>query len=415
MKKKIWLSIIIIGLSGQIAWTVENMYFNIFLYNTISQNPQYIATMVALSAIVATITTLFMGTLSDRIGKRKPFIVWGYLLWALSVALFGFISPSTFKSAKGAAIAVVVLDCVMTFFGSTSNDAVFNAYVTEKIEAKRRTKIESVLQIMPMIAMLFVFGVMDGFTQKGEWRTFFLIVATIMGVAGVLSFFLIDNKESEKINNSSFLSSLSFGFRTSTIKGNKKLYLSLVAFGLNALGMQVFFPYLIIYVQNFLGFNNYVILLGIVLIVSSILCVILGRLIDQMGRVNWALPSLLVMVVGMTMMFFSRSFVLTTISGTIMMSGYLLSTSVLSSLVRDYTPKGREGEIQGVRMIFTVMLPMVIGPYLGAIAIMNSKLTYVEFGEIKSVPTPIIFLIAAIVTILGIIPIIMLKKQEKRI
>ena len=67
MKKNIWPSIVTIGLAGQIAWTVENMYFNVFLYNTISQDPGYIALMVALSAITATFTTLFMGTFSDRI------------------------------------------------------------------------------------------------------------------------------------------------------------------------------------------------------------------------------------------------------------------------------------------------------------------------------------------------------------
>ena len=38
MSKKLsarqWLGIILIGLFGQFAWTIENMYFNVFLYNT---------------------------------------------------------------------------------------------------------------------------------------------------------------------------------------------------------------------------------------------------------------------------------------------------------------------------------------------------------------------------------------------
>ena len=76
MKKNLWPSAIIIGLSGQIAWTVENMYFNVFLYNTISQDSSYIAMMVALSAITATFTTFLIGGISDRIGRRKPFMTW---------------------------------------------------------------------------------------------------------------------------------------------------------------------------------------------------------------------------------------------------------------------------------------------------------------------------------------------------
>ncbi len=32
---RIWLNIILFGLMGQIAWAVENMFFNTFLYNSI--------------------------------------------------------------------------------------------------------------------------------------------------------------------------------------------------------------------------------------------------------------------------------------------------------------------------------------------------------------------------------------------
>ena len=127
MDKKTWLGIILVGLAGQIAWTIENMYFNVFLYNTISTDPTYIALMVALSAITATVTTIVMGALSDRIRKRKVFISIGYFIWAITVFLFSFITPSHFKTILNAALAVVALDSILTFFGSTANDAVFNA------------------------------------------------------------------------------------------------------------------------------------------------------------------------------------------------------------------------------------------------------------------------------------------------
>ena len=56
-----WITLILIGLFGQFAWTIENMYFNVFLYNTISTDPGYIAAMVGWSAAAATVTTLLMG------------------------------------------------------------------------------------------------------------------------------------------------------------------------------------------------------------------------------------------------------------------------------------------------------------------------------------------------------------------
>ena len=64
-------------------------------------------------------------------------------------------------------------------------------------------------------------------------------------------------------------------------------------------------------------------------------------------------------------------------------------------------------------MIFYVLLPMVIGPFIGAAVIMNSDSTYVELGVVKSVPTPSIFLAAAAVLLLVAVPVLVLGKREK--
>ena len=195
---RMWVSFILIGLVGQLAWTIENMYFNVFLYNTISTDPNAIATMVAASAAVATVTTLSMGALSDRIGRRKPFICAGYILWGLSTLAFGFISVEGVSAWVGAARAasvaaglVVVMDCVMTFFGSTANDAAFNAYITDNTTPENRGKAESVLATLPLLSMLVIFGGFDGLTQQGKWREFFLIFGLLVTATGVLACFLL--------------------------------------------------------------------------------------------------------------------------------------------------------------------------------------------------------------------------------
>ena len=77
LSMRVWISLIVFGLFGQLAWTVENMYFNVYVYNTITGNTTVIASMVAFSALTATLTTLFMGALSDKAGKRKVFICAG--------------------------------------------------------------------------------------------------------------------------------------------------------------------------------------------------------------------------------------------------------------------------------------------------------------------------------------------------
>ena len=89
---------------GQIAWAVENMYFNTFLYNSVYNGASQTAVngsidvmdaisgMVAFSAVTAVVTTFIMGVLSDRVNNRKWFISIGYILWGIITACFGFIT-----------------------------------------------------------------------------------------------------------------------------------------------------------------------------------------------------------------------------------------------------------------------------------------------------------------------------------
>lgn len=423
MKKisaRLWASFILIGLFGQFAWTIENMYFNVFLYNTISTDPDYIAAMVSASAISATLTTLLMGALTDKLGKRKIFISLGYILWGISTASFGFITVDNvahlFPSLSAVSLAagmVVAMDCIMTFFGSTANDAAFNAFVTDNTTAENRGKVESVLAILPLISMLVIFGLFDGMTQNGEWQKFFLIFGIAVTATGFLSLFLVKDSKLEP-SKEKYIKKLVHGFRPSVIKANPMLYIALIAMLVFSVAVQVFFPYLIIYIQNYLKFDNYAIILGIVLIVASVISVVFGRVMDKVGKLRFAIPACVVMFVGLIGMFFVRSFYAVIIAGIVMMGGYMLVTAALNATVRDYTPADSVGHFQGVRMIFSVLLPMLIGPYIGSAVIKNSGETYIELGQVKNVPTPNIFLAAAITLIPVVIPVIILKVKSRK-
>ena len=417
-----WLGIVLIGLFGQFAWTIENMYFNVFLYNTISTDPGYIASMVAWSAAVATLTTLLMGALSDRLGRRKAFIALGYLLWGVSTGLFGFITPENAarlfpgaNAAAAAAIMVVVLDCVMTFFGSTANDAAFNAYITDVTDQSNRGRVESVLAILPLISMLVIFGLFDGLTQQGRWKEFFGIFGVAVSVVGLISLGLIRDDESLKPRKDSTFKNLLYGLRPGVVKENPELYLSFAAFCLFSIGVQVFFPYLIIYIQNYLGITDYALILGVVLILASVISVVAGRFIDRLGKLVFVFPAALIMLLGLLGMYFVRKPVGVMVAGTVMMGGYMMVSAALSANIRDWTPEGKVGHFQGIRMIFAVLLPMVIGPSIGAAVIRGSNSTYVELGQVKTVPTPGIYLAAGAVLLLSVLPILLLRRREKQL
>lgn len=417
---KNWIALILVGLFGQFAWTIENMYFNVYLYNTISQDPRYIAAMVGWSAAAATLTTLLMGALSDRVGKRRVFISCGYILWGLSTAAFGYVTKENaarlfpgVNAVAAAAVCIVVLDCVMTFFGSTANDAAFNAWVTDVTNGQNRGKVESVLQILPLVSMLVIFAAFDGLTQQGRWREFFNIFGVAVTAVGLLSFLLLRDAPMLTPRRGG-ARELLYGLRPSVVKANPELYLSLAAFALFSIALQVYFPYIIIYIQNYLKIDNYALVLGVVLILASVASVVAGRFIDRVGKLRFAVPAALVMFAGLIGMYLVRGSVPVMIAGTVMMSGHMMLSAALSASIRDWTPEGKVGHFQGIRMIFAVLLPMIIGPNIGAAVIRGSDSTYVDLGQVKSVPTPGIYLAAAAVLLLCLVPVFLLRKREKK-
>ncbi len=416
---RIWLALLSFGLIGQIAWVVENMYFNVFLYNTITGDTGVIAAMVSASAVVAAVTTLAVGALSDKLGVRKPIIVTGYLLWGLSVMAFALVRVEALAFLMGpaaavqlAAVLVIVLDCVMTFFGSSANDAAFNAWVTDVTDASNRGRVEAVLAVMPLAAMLVVFGLLDGLTTRGKWGIFFLIVGALTVLGGGLGRLLIQEPEHLRRAQGNYLANVLYGLRPRVMAANPALYLSLLGLAVYAASQQVYMPYLIIYLQRYLGADNYALILGTVLIAASLVSVAFGRVIDRQGKLRVAQGAAAAAFGGLMAMFFARSVPLVILAGTLMLGASMVLSACLQGLVRDYTPADKAGQFQGIRILFQVLLPMVTGPYLGAAVIRHGGETYEELGAVKEVPTPEIFAAAALVLVLIALPIALLRRRE---
>lgn len=416
-----WAALLSFGLIGQVAWVVENMYFNVFLYNTITGDTKMIAAMVSASAVVAAVTTLAVGALSDKLGVRKKIIVAGYLLWGLSVMAFALVNVAGLEKLVGpvravqaAAVTVVVLDCVMTFFGSSANDAAFNAWVTDVTNDGNRGRVEAVLAIMPLVAMLVVFGALDGLTAQGKWGTFFLIVGGLTILGGILGRVLIREPENLRRAEGNYVGNILYGLRPGVIWANPSLYLSLLALAVYAASQQVYMPYLIIYIQRYLGVDSYAVILGVVLIAASIVSVAFGRVIDRRGKLTVAAPAAIAAFVGLVCMFFARGVAAVILAGILMLGASMVLSACLQGLIRDHTPQRKAGQFQGIRILFQVLLPMVTGPYIGSAVIRHGGETYEDLGVVKEVPTPEIFIASALVLLLIAVPIALLRRREPK-
>lgn len=420
-----WASFILAGLVGQLAWAIENMFLNLYAFDC-TADYKFIPYMVAFSAAAATITTLLMGALSDKLKKRKAFVVFGYILWGISIIAFAFLDPNNpvsmvYHAPFMAGVMIVVMDCVMTFFGSTANDAAFNAFVTDNTVDENRGKVESVLSIFPMVSMIII-TVLQGLlvTKSGGvtrgWDIFFYVFGGLVLVSGIASLFLLPKDNVHIKEDKKYIQNLVYGFKPKVIKENKMLYIVLIAFLLFNIGVQIYLPYFIVYIQNVLGIvdMNFMVTLGLVLVIACIITVIFGLFMDKIGKNKIMIPSLLFMAVGALLFFFAKDMVLTIIAGIVIMTGFMVTTAVMGAKIRDYTPKEEAGSFQGVRMIFAVLLPMVTGPYIGEALFLINAHTYVnEYGNTVLEPNQFMFLGVIAFLLIAIVPVVILIKKEK--
>ena len=422
---KFWAALIIFSLAGQVAWVVENMYFNVFIYKMFHASAAAISTMVAASAVAATLTTAFIGALSDKLGKRKLFMCGGYVLWGISIWCFALIRtdviakliPAAASAASAGVSLVIVMDCVMTFFGSSANDACFNAWLTDSTDETNRGTAEGVNAMMPLLAILLVFGGFMGFDldQPSSWVTVYTVIGAVVLLIGVLGFFLIQEPTVDTRENRSVLRNVSYGFRPSVVRANPALYWTLAAFAVFGISIQIFMPYLILYYEVTLGMENYVLIMAPAILLAAVVTVFYGKLYDRYHFRGTLPPALGMLCGGYVLLYLTRSTLPVFLGSLLMMSGYLAGMAVFGAMIRDHTPANRSGMFQGLRIVGQVLIPGVIGPWIGALVLRNADTVIGDDGTASFIPHNGIFLAALAAALLILLPTApLLRKKSPR-
>ena len=384
LSARTWTSILLFGLIGQIAWVVENMYFSRFMQNEITKAPYATTLLVAFSAIFATLSTLIGGALSDRTGKRKVFICWGYVIWGFTIAAFSLVpmQPSPDKVLP-MVILVVAMDCIMSVIGSISNDASYNTWITDVTNTANRARVDTILAVIPLFAMAIVFGGFDSMTNSSatveSWQKFFIIMGIMPTVGGVIGLFLMKDKEGIKPNKSnSFFNDFTYSLKPSTIKQNKMLYVCLSGYMIASIGYQVYINYLFNIVEGTLKIKNYIIPVGIIMVLAAVGSVLIGIAMDKKGKQNFYYPTIIAGVIGCIIIWSAKFFVdknataeiiVLIIGGTLTIGVNLVMAGLFTASYRDYIPDGKEGLFQGCRIVMYVLVPMIIGPVVAQIII----------------------------------------------
>ena len=147
-----------------------------------------------------------------------------------------------------------------------------------------------------------------------------------------------------------------------------------------------------------------------VIIALVAVIVLVGKLIDKIGKNILLFVAIALFAVGL----FAASFMHTAgkfaLAAIPLFAGYGLLGIMLNSTVRDYTPEEKTGLFQGIRMIFFVLIPVIVGPSIGD-RVCKAYACGTYDGLSNYEPCAQMFLAAAIVALLVLIPCIILRKK----
>ena len=422
--RRFWASMLIFGLVGQVAWVVENMYFNVFIYKMFHASASDISLMVSASSVAATVTTILMGAFSDRLGRRKPLMCGGYLLWGITILSFAFIRLDLLTPIAGSAAAacalgvtlVIAMDCVMTFFGSAANDAAYNAWLTDRGDDTNRGKIEGFNSMMPLVSILVVFGGFMGFNlDKAEsWTLIYLIIGGVVLVIGVLGFFLIEETPLSPDRRTGWWSNVVYIFRPRVIRENAMLYGVLIAFAVFGISIQTYMPYLILYYEQSLQMTNYVLVMAPAIVLAAVVTAFYGKVYDKWGFQASAIPSVGALMAGYVILYFTRTTLPVFLGSLLMMIGYMTGMAVFGAAIRDRIPAGKAGQFQGMRIIGQVLIPGIIGPAIGAWVLRDAQTIVNSDGTTSFLPNAGIWSAAFAVAVVLCLVLAVLFRQLNR-
>lgn len=196
-------------IAGNVVYAFLTSFVMIYLTNTVGLNPGIVGTLIALSKLFDGITDVFFGSMIDKtkskMGKAKPWMLYGYIGCAVTLAAIFAIPADMGQSAQYAwfFIAYTLLNAV--FY--TANNIAYSALTALITKSNReRVQMGSYRFIFAFSTSLLIQSVTLAFVDKmgggaEGWRTVAIIYAVIGLVVNTISALSVKELSEEELND----------------------------------------------------------------------------------------------------------------------------------------------------------------------------------------------------------------------
>jgi len=419
-----WIAMVLIALVATMGSTMENTWYNTYVYNNVTPNTQAVAWMVSVSAVTAALGAIVFGAVSDRShsrwGRRKPFILFGLLTAGVLTIVFSF--ADKIQSTAIAVPYIVVVDSVMMIGFGAAYDGAFGGYITDITNTGNRARVQSVISIVVGVATVLTSAIAGVIIDQFGYPVFFICIGSLMIIAGVLGGIMLQDEPGAQgeaaVHEKTLIGEILDNFRWNSIIRNKDLFLLLLAVLIWGCGWYAVIVYLTIYVMQYLGFTTTQagIAGAVPMVIGMLVALPIGALSDKLGRKKISIALLIMMVFGAIIFSFVKpgvSLPVLMIFLTILMLPLTGFGVCGNAWAKDLFPKGKTAQFAGLSLVFIVTVPMIIGSNLGSYVIAHYGTPAIIDGKAGFAPTPLLFWVAAVATVLCIIPVLFIRQDHK--
>lgn len=418
-----WIALIVINLVASMGSAVENSWFNTFVYSEVTPDPQAVALMVSISAITAALAAIFGGAASDRhhgrFGKRKPFLIIGFIVAGFFCLLFPF--GASIRNVTVAVLYIVTLDALMMAGFGAAFDGVLGGYVTDITNVGNRGRVQSILQIVGTVGSLIISIIAGLLIDSVGYRFFFFVIGGALLINGVIGGLMLPDhpvpKPMTEEKRIPLIKEVLSNFKWKSIVENKQLFLLLLSVMIWGCGWYSTQPYILTFAIQYLGFSatQIGIMQVIPMVISMLIGIPIGIISDKWGRKKTSILLIFLMSAG--------AFLFSTVkAGVSILNMGLLLTAYSAPLMgwyinykswaRDLFPKEKRAQFAGITLLFVVTIPMVLGSQIGSAAVSIFGIPTVIAGNAGFIPTPPIFAIAGAIVLLAIFPLLFIKQNK---